>query len=204
MSGQALIDDGRYDAAIAEFTCVIAAQPTEADGYRGRAEAELLVGRYSDAIRDYARITAVVVPVHPDAMASIIAGYDARLAAAPDGVAALTGASFAHWLNFQYPTSLRVLDHLLDVDPDNAYGILYRGSNRMLLGANRPSGAADLEHTISTAPNSADVRFIVADAYTYGAPDPDRAIAEATRALEWGLDTPPVHADPGDVAARGG
>jgi Tetratricopeptide repeat len=193
-TAQRLIDEGSYDAAIRAFTCVISDQPTAVDGYRGRAEAELLLGRYSDAMRDYARVTAVVVPVHPDATATIFAGYDARLAAAPNDVAALTGASFARWWNFQYPTALQLLDHLLLVEPNNAYGILYRGSNRMLLGANRPSGAADLERAISMAPDSPDVRFIVADAYTYGAPDPERAIAEASRALAWGLDTPRVHA----------
>jgi hypothetical protein len=38
------------------------------------------------------------------------------------------------------------------------------------------------------------VRFIVADAYTYGLPDPQRAFAEASLALDWGLDTPRIHA----------
>src|SRR5262249_14801113 len=33
-----------------------------------------------------------------------------------------------------------------------------------------------------------------ADAYTYGLPDPERAFAEATLALDWGLDTPRIHA----------
>ena len=34
----------------------------------------------------------------------------------------------------------------------------------------------------------------MADAYTYGSPDPERAFAEASLALERGLDTPRVHA----------
>src|SRR5262249_13924118 len=38
------------------------------------------------------------------------------------------------------------------------------------------------------------VRFIVADAYTYGQPDLERAFAEASLALAWGLDTPRIHA----------
>jgi hypothetical protein len=44
------------------------------------------------------------------------------------------------------------------------------------------------------APKSPDVRYIVADAYTYGLPDPERALAEASLALKWGLDTPRIHA----------
>jgi len=52
----------------------------------------------------------------------------------------------------------------------------------------------DIERALSLAPQSADVRFIVADAYTYGLIDLERAFEEATLALEWGLDTPRVHA----------
>src|SRR5215213_4515940 len=63
--GQIFIDDGRYDRAIREFECVIAAQPTEVEGYRGRIEAELLLGRYSDAVLDYQRMMAYVLPVQP-------------------------------------------------------------------------------------------------------------------------------------------
>ena len=51
--GQAFIDEGLYKQAVKEFTCVIDAQPTEVDGYRGRIEAQLLLGLYSDELRDY-------------------------------------------------------------------------------------------------------------------------------------------------------
>ena len=192
--GQLFIDEGRYRDAIREFTCVIEAQPTEVEGYRGRIEAELLLGRYSDAVRDYARVTALVLPVHPDAEATILDGYAARLATTPDDIPALTGASFARWWFFEYASAIHLLNRLLGVRPDDVYGNLLRGSSRLLLGANRSDGAADLERAIAFAPTSPDVRFIVADAYTYGQPDPQRAFAEATLALDWGLDTPRVHA----------
>ena len=58
---------GDYKLAVKEFACVIDAQPTEVDGYRGRIEAQLLLGLYSDALRDYGRVTAPVLPVHPHA-----------------------------------------------------------------------------------------------------------------------------------------
>ena len=54
---------------------------------------------------------------------------------------------------------------------------------------------ADLDRAIALAPTSPDVRFTVADAYTYGSlPDPQRAFDEATFALQGGLDTPRIHA----------
>ena len=193
-SGQLLIDQGRYEQAIRELTCLIEAQPTDVEGYRGRIEAEVLLGRYSDAVRDYQRLTAFVLPVHPDARDTILAGYAARLAIAPDDIPALTGASFARWWFFEYASAIQLLNHLLDLQPDNLYGNLFRGSSRLLLGATKAKGAADLERAIALAPQSADVRFIVADAYTYGQPDLERAFAEASLALAWGLDTPRIHA----------
>jgi len=192
--GQSLIDAGRYDQAVRTFTCVIDAQPTEVEGYRGRIEAELLLGRYSDALGDYGRITAFVLPVHPDARDVIRAGYAARLADAPDDVRALTGASFERWSNFDYPQAIQLLNRLLSVRPNDVYGNLLRGSSRLLHHSNRTEGAADLERAIALAPASAHVRFVVADAYTYGEHDPRRAFAEANRALDWGLDTPRIRA----------
>src|SRR5262249_50300453 len=89
---------------------------------------------------------------------------------------------------------IQVINHLLDVQPSNVFGTLFRGSARLLKGLNQDKGVADIERAIVLAPKSADVRFIVADAYTYGLPDPARAFAEASLALDWGVDTPRVHA----------
>jgi hypothetical protein len=193
-TGQLFINEGRYERAIREFTCVIEARPTDVEGYRGRIEAELLLGRYSDAVRDYTRVTALVEPAHPDAEDIIIAGYAARLEVTPEAVPALTGASFARWWFSDYAPAIHLLNRLLGVRPNDVYGNLFRGSSRLFRGATRAEGMADLERAIALAPQSADVRFIVADAYTYGQPDPERAFAEASLALAWGLDTPRVHA----------
>ena len=192
--GQLFIDEGRYKQAIGEFTCVIEAEPTEVEGYRGRIEAQLLLGQYSNSVRDYARVTAVVTPVHPDAQTTILASYAARLETAPNDVRALTGASFARWWYFDYLGAMTLLDQLLDVEPGNPYGNLFRGSSRLLKGHHVAGGVVDLDQAIALAPESPDVRYIVADAYTYGLPDPNRAFAEATFALEHGLNTPRVHA----------
>lgn len=193
--GQIYINEGRYRDAVREFSCLIEGQPTEVEGYRGRIEAELLLGHYSDAVRDYARVTAFVMPVHPDAETTITTAYAARIAAAPNDVPALTGASFAQWWFFHYPAAIHVLDDLLALIPNDVYANLFSGSNRLLKGTSRAEGVADLDRAIALAPESPDVRFIVADAYTYGKlPDPQRAFAEASFALGAGLNTPRVHA----------
>jgi len=173
---------------------VIKAAPTEVEGYRGRIEARLLLGSYAEAFRDYSRVTAYVLPVHPDAPSAILAGYADRLASAPDSIPALTGVSFARWWLFDYPQTIKLTDRLLELEPDDVYGNLIRGSSRVLKGVTKERGVADLERAIALAPESPDVRWIVADAYTYGQPDPERAFAEASLALQWGLDTPRIHA----------
>lgn len=193
--GQQLIDAGMYQAAIQKFTCVIGIDPTAVEGYRGRIEAQLMAGRLSDAVRDYARVTAYVEPVHPDAQQVIYAGYQARLETAPNAIPALTGLSFAHWWDFDYPGAIQVLDRLLELQPNGVYGNLFRGSSRVLKGTRRAEGIVDLEKAIALAPSSPDVRFIVADAYTYGSePDAQRAFDEATAALAGGLNTPRIRA----------
>jgi tetratricopeptide (TPR) repeat protein len=193
--GQQFIDAGQYQPAIQVFTCVIGLDPTAIEGYRGRIEAELLAGRFSDAVRDYSRVTAYVEPVHPDAMQVIFAGYEARLAAAPGAIPALAGLSFAHWWDFHYPGAIQVVDRLLELQPNDLYGNLFRGSSRVLKGTRRAEGVVDLETAIALAPSSPDVRFVVADAYTYGKePDAQRAFDEATAALAGGLDTPRIRA----------
>jgi tetratricopeptide (TPR) repeat protein len=191
--GQLFITEGRYDRAVREFTCIIDQAPTEVEGYRGRIEAELLLGQYSNAVRDYARLTAFAEPVHPDARNIIVGGYTSRLASATDEIPALTGLSFAHWWFFEYATAIQVLNDLLDVEPDNVYAYLFRGSSRMLAGT-KVKGAVDFEVAIALEPLSPDVRFIVSDGYTYGQPNPARALLEASLALLWGLDTPRIHA----------
>jgi tetratricopeptide (TPR) repeat protein len=192
--GQAFIDSGNYDKAIKEFTCVIDADPTGVDGYRGRIEAELLSRQFSNSVRDYARVTALVLPVHPDAQSLILEDYNDRLAATPNNIAALTGLSFADWWFFDYPAAIHVLNQLLAIAPNDVYGNLFRGSTRLLSNAGAAQGAADLERAIALAPSSPDVHFIVADAYTYGKPDRQRAFNEASLALAGGLNTPRVHA----------
>src|SRR5262245_18471671 len=79
--GQQYIDLGRYDKAIREFSCVIENDPTGVEGYRGRIEAALLLGLYSDALRDNASITANVS--YPNARDTIFANYAASLAIDP-------------------------------------------------------------------------------------------------------------------------
>ena len=84
--------------------CVIDAEPTESEGYRGRIEAQLLLGRFSDAVaRLRQRVTAFVVPGPPRRRARRSStGYPPPARDRAGRRAALTGASFARWWFFDY------------------------------------------------------------------------------------------------------
>ncbi|HEX5015120.1 MAG TPA: hypothetical protein VFV72_13295 [Candidatus Limnocylindrales bacterium] len=195
-AGQALIDSGQYTKAIQAFSCVINANPTGADGYRGRIEAEILMGRYSDGVSDYQRVMAFVVPADPSAESKILAGYAARLATNPSDLKALTGRTFAQWWFWHYIDAAQTADILLSVKPSDPFATLFRGSSRALKGNARAKAVADFENAIALDPANPNVRVIVADGYTYGPglKNPQRAFDEASLALAWGLDTPRVHA----------
>ena len=193
-AGQGFIDQGQYDRAVSEFTCLIRADATSVDGYRGRMEAFLLMGRYADAVHDGARFTADVEPAHPDAQQTVTREYLDRLAARPSDIPALTGMTFARWWFFDYPAAIKYAGQLLDVQPAAVAGSLFRGSSRALHHVQTSRGAADLERALQLDGGNPSVHYIVADAYAYGFGDLERAYAEATIALDGGLDTPRVHA----------
>ena len=81
----------------------------------------------------------------PNAFGTIYDHYAARLSVDPDSIPALTGASFARWVNFDYPQAIQVLNQLLDVAPDDLFGTLFRGSSRLLHGKTTAKGVAELE-----------------------------------------------------------
>jgi hypothetical protein len=85
---------------------------------------------------------------------TILAGYDDRLEVDADSVAALMGASFTRWADFDYAQAIHLLNRLVEVEPDGLYGNLFSGSSRLLQGGRGPDhvGEAYLERAIELAP----------------------------------------------------
>jgi hypothetical protein len=111
-----------------------------------------------------------------------------------ESAAPLDGESFARWYYFDYTVAIPILNHLLEVEPLSVYGNLFRGSSRLLHHSATAKGKIDLETALLLAPDSADVHYVVADAYTYGVADFNRAFVEITLADQLGLETPRTHA----------
>ena len=176
-NGQELIDSGEYEQAVKEFSCLVDAQPTEVEGYRGR-------DRGAVAARSLFGCGARLYPHHrgcdprpPRCTENYPRWLFRTFGCYTDSIPALTGESFAYWWFFKYSQAVHTINHLLEVQPENVYGNLFCGSSRLLQGngAAKTKGMEDIEHAISLASGSADICFIVADAYTYGVPNPERA-----------------------------
>lgn len=192
--GQAFIDQGQYNLAVDCFTEFIDVNPTSPEGDRGRIEALLMQRRYSDAMLDVSRFNALVVPADPDAADWILEHYEARIAADSNDTVALTGGSFAYWWNFDYATALLHLQTLDNIAADDPYAVLFRGSARLLSGVEQAEGEQDFAYALLLDTFNPHARFIVADGYTYGLPEPNRAFIEAALARLGGLETPRVNA----------
>lgn len=192
--GQKLIDRGQLNKALRYYTELIEADPTSITGYRGRIETLVLMRRYAHALADFSRIVANVVPTQPAAIDEMLAEYQDRLTQKPLDIPALSGGSFVHWCYFDFDIAAQLIDRLLTVRPHSPYGIMMRGSIRTLSGSDPDGGVLDLDTAIAVDRWNPHVRFIVADAYTYGLPDACRAFWEANLAILWGLDTPRLRA----------
>ncbi len=193
-AGQQLIDRGQLNKAYRYYSELIEEDPSNIEGYRGRIETLVLMRQYAHALADYARIVANVLPLQPDAIAQVLADYQNRLAQKPQDVPALSGGSFVHWCSFDYDTASALIDQLLIVRPKSPYGVLLRGSIRTLSGNDTAGGINDLEAALALDKWNPHVRFVVADAYTYGVPNASRAFWEASVAILLGLDTPRLRA----------
>lgn len=184
---------GQIEVTPEAIPCLTEAGDLDVGAYRGRIEAALMAGRYANALSAYTQMQKVVIPTIPDAFDQILAAYEAQVSANPDDLIALIGQSFAQWWVSDYEAAVVTTGRLLEQIPDNVYATLFRGSSRLFAG-DVADGEADIARALELAPDSADVHFIAADAYTYALGDLTRALEQATAARDLGLNTPRVNA----------
>jgi len=189
----ASLQSGQLEVTPEATPCLTEAGELDVDAYRGRIEAALMAGSYSNGLGQYTQMQKVVIPTMPDAFDQILTAYNAQVSASPDDLIALIGQSFAQWWVSDYKAAIATTGHLLELMPDNVYATLFRGSSRLFTG-DLEGGEADIARALELAPNSADVHFIAADAYTYALGDLTRALEQATLARDLGLNTPRVNA----------
>ena len=112
---------------------------------------------------------------------TVLDGYAARLAIAPDR------RSRAHRRKLRPLVALRLqvgdpaARQLLEVQPDDLYGTLFRGSNRLFLGKDVDEGAADLEQAIALAPSTPTS----ASSSPTPTPTPCPTLSEPSRRRRW-------------------
>ncbi len=192
-TGQALLKAADYENAIADFTCAIEADKLNIGAYRGRIEALLLAGIYSEALRNYTEIAIHVIPETPNAVEQIIDAYRTTLDSDPENIILLTGYSFALWWVSDYEAALIEIEKILAVEPDNFYALMFHGSTSFFL-EDFETGERDFARVLELVPENADIHFVLADAYTYAVGDMEKALEHGLLASELGLDTARLNA----------
>lgn len=192
--GESLFAEGDYLGAADSFDCLIEAQPDDLAAWQLELEANLYAGAYAAALQTMTDIAIAIVPDNPQAFADLIALYEADLEEnGDDDLRLLTGLSFVLWHQYETEAGLNVLDQMLTLDPDNQYARVFRGSSHFFMG-DPESGEADFAVALEQQPGNADLYFIIADAWLYGAGDLENALDAALVASEAGLDTPRMNA----------
>jgi tetratricopeptide (TPR) repeat protein len=176
--GQASYTNSDYATAVDAFTCAIQADQTNYAAHRGRFEAALLLGRYNlaisdaNALKDYA----------PEQFEAALADYDARLNANSSDVHTYMHRALLYWTTTQDALVLQDCARILELDPQNAFAYLFRGSSNQYLG-DRLTPAADFTQALLLDPNNADIYALIGSTYVQTGDTMD-AFMNLDRAIE--------------------
>lgn len=160
LQGEASYAGGDYAAAIEAFTCAIQADSSDYHAYLGRFQAALLSGRYAmavndaNAVKDYAR----------ELFDQTLADYDFRLNADSSDIQTYMLRALLFWTLAEDRRVLEDCDHIIALDPQNAFAYLFRGSSNQYLG-DRLTPPADFTHAVNLDPDNADIYALIGSTY---------------------------------------
>lgn len=193
-TGQNLIDSGSYLLAVAEFTCYLKTNPKSCDGFRGRAEAYLMLNLFAHAQTDYNNITANATTLTPTCIEDIKVNAQYRALENPSNPAPRITYSFANWVTFDYDLALEVLQPMLAANSKDVTVNALIGSTRVLSGVDVYKGRVNLNYASAKLPFSGDIDWLMADAQLYGLGQCNLAFHYASAALGKGINIPRIHA----------
>lgn len=157
--GQAGYASGDYAGAVDAFTCAIAADNDNYSAYLGRAQAALLAGRYGMAVNDANTVTDFA----PQIAEAALADYNSQLNT-DSSVQAYMLRTLLYWTQAQDRLVLEDTERILQLDPQNAFAYLFRGSSNQYLG-DRLTPAADFTQALLLDPNNADIHALIGSTY---------------------------------------
>lgn len=158
--GQASYANGDYAAAVEAFTCAISLNGGNFDAYLGRAQAALLAGRYGMAVND----ANVVTDYAPQIADAAMMDYNAQLTMGSGIVETYMMRALFYWTLAQDQLVLEDTARILQLDPQNAFAYLLRGSSNQYLG-DRLTPPADFTQALLLDPDNADIYALIGSTY---------------------------------------
>jgi tetratricopeptide (TPR) repeat protein len=151
---------GNHAAAIDSFTCAIQADSTNYAAYLGRFQAALLAGRYAMAVND----ANTVKDYAPDLFDTTITDYSLTLSADSSDVNTYMLRAVLNWSQANDQLVLDDCDRIIQLDPQNAFAYLFRGSSNQYLG-DRLTPPADFTQAVNLDPDNADIYALIGSTY---------------------------------------
>jgi tetratricopeptide (TPR) repeat protein len=176
--GQASYDSGDYAAAVDAFTCGIQADHANYHAYLGRFQAALLAGRYNMAVND----ANAVKDYAPDLFDETLADYTLTLSADGSDVHTFMLRALLYWTLAQDQQVLDDCESIIQLDPQNAFAYLFRGSSNQYLG-DRLTPPADFTQAVLLDPDNADLYALIGSTYVQTG-DTINAMMNLDRAIE--------------------
>lgn len=165
-------DAGNYTAALGAYDCALEADPENASILFERGLTSLLLPSF-----DYGALVDVstAVDADPTLFDAALADSATQVEDNADDVPTLIRRGYLLWRNIEDEAALEVFETILDIEPDNVFATLFRGSSNQYLG-NTEDAAADFERvTNELAPDNLSVVQFIAETYS-GTDDYERTL----------------------------
>lgn len=176
--GQTSYASGNHSAAIDAFTCAIQLDSTNYQAYVGRFQAALLAGRYGLAVND----ANALKDLAPDLFNATLEDYTMSLNMDNGDTQTLMFRALLYWTMAEDRRVLEDCQRIIELDPQNAFAYLLRGSSNQYLG-DRLTPPADFTQAVNLEPTNADIYALIGSTYVQTG-DTMNAMMNLNRAIQ--------------------
>ncbi|MCS7071568.1 MAG: tetratricopeptide repeat protein [Anaerolinea sp.] len=176
-AGRAAAAAQNYAVAVGQFTCALQADPANTAAHQGRISAALFTRQYGLAIAD----VNYLMDNAPEAFDAFLATAVQEANFNPRSVEALTLRAFLYWARADDELAVVDLDSILQLEPNNRFALLFRGSSSQYLG-DVLLASDDFDDAVEHDPDNPHVYSVIGSTYAQTG-EYDRALQYLDQAL---------------------
>jgi|GEM_PF-2208253 len=158
--GRGFIREGDYVAAIDAFTCNLILRPGNYEALVDRMESAVIYGAYSRAVTDV-NLLRTFIPILLDAR---LTRYAADIEADPAFINPRMFEILINWAKGDDEAVIPAADALIELDPNNAFAYLMRGSSLQYAG-DRLTPLADFQQALNLGGENPEIYSIIGSTF---------------------------------------